>query len=114
MPHNTAGLHHFQKRKRVHIKLEPYPHPDKLKRTIDLLISPVVIFGILLTIPQIKEVWIDRNAAGVSAMTWAAYVVVSIFWLIYGITHKEKPIIMSSALWIIAYGLVVIGAVLYG
>ncbi len=112
MPSNLHGFHHFQKRRRVHVKLEPYPHPDKLKRTIDLLIWPVIVLGLLMTLPQIKEVLIDRNVAGVSTITWATYVITSFFWFVYGWAHKEKPIIISSVLWIIANALVVIGTLL--
>jgi uncharacterized protein with PQ loop repeat len=108
------GMHHFQKRKRIYQEHEPYPHPNKWKRTVDTLIYPIVMFGPVMTIPQLWNIWIDKNAAGVSAISWGAYMVTSTFWLIYGIMHKEKPIIFSSCLWIILQALIVLGTLMYG
>jgi len=108
------GLHNFHRRKRIHQKHEPYPHPDNLKRFIDKAILFVCIAGPLMTIPQVFKIWILRNATGVSAISWGAYLVFAFFWLMYGILHKEKPIIINSSLWIILEALVVIGTLMYG
>lgn len=108
------GLHHAHKRKRVHQKQEPYPHPNKLKRFIDKFIYIVAIFGMVMTIPQITKIWIGKNAAGVSAISWGAYLVGAVFWLIYGILHKEKPIIFTYSIWIFLEIFIIIGTVMYG
>lgn len=108
------GFHHFHKRKRVYQKLEPYPHHDKLKRFIDKFIYIVAIFGMVMTIPQITKIWIEKNATGVSAISWGAYLVGASFWLIYGIAHKEKPIILTNSIWIFLELFVIIGTVMYG
>ena len=68
--HLQHGLHHFYKRKRIYQKLEPYPHPNKWKRLMDKLIYAVGIFGPVMTIPQLTKIWLDKNAAGVSAISW--------------------------------------------
>ncbi|MBW2999558.1 hypothetical protein KY339_02695 [Candidatus Woesearchaeota archaeon] len=114
MVHDSHGLHHFHKRKRIHVKHEPYPHPKKWKRFIDKTIYAVGVFGPLMTIPQLTKIWIDKNAAGVSAISWGAYLITAIFWFIYGVAHKEKPIIVTYAIWIFLEIFIVIGAVLYG
>ena len=41
----TEAIHHYHKRKRVHKKLEKYPHPDKFKRFFDKLIYFIGVFG---------------------------------------------------------------------
>lgn len=80
---------------------------------MDKVIYVIATFGPVMTIPQLIKIWVEKNAIGVSALTWSAYLIVAIFWLIYGKMHNEKPIIYSSILWIIAESLVVIGAIIY-
>ncbi|MBW2976742.1 hypothetical protein KY347_04825 [Candidatus Woesearchaeota archaeon] len=114
MAYDSRGLHHFHKRKRIHEKHEPYPHQDKFKRFIDSTIYAVGIFGPVMTLPQLAKIWIEKNASGVSVISWGAYLFAAVFWLIYGILHKEKPIILTYALWIVLEAFIVLGTVLYG
>jgi len=65
-----------------------------------------------MTIPQIMDIWTKKSLA-VNEITWGSYMLFAAVWLYYGIVHKEKPIIISNLLWIIAEGLVVLGAMLY-
>ncbi len=108
------GLHHFHIRKRIHQKHEKFPHPNKWKRLMDKLIYVVGIVGPTMAIPQLLEIWIKKNAASVSLLSWVGFLCVSIFWLTYGLMHKEKPIILSSSLWIFFYSLIVSGIIIYG
>jgi uncharacterized protein with PQ loop repeat len=86
----------------------------KIKRgMLSSLVLVVAIVEPLTTVPQIYQIWSSRSASGVSRLTWSGDVVAAAIWLIYGCTQKDKPLIMSSALWIIAEGLVVYGTVLY-
>lgn len=114
MVQETHGLQHLNKRKRIHNNLEHYPHPNKYKNFLDKFIYTMGIIGPIMTIPQIAKIWYYQNAAGVSAISWGVYTLVAITWILYGIAHKEKPIIFSNAIWVIMDILVVIGAILYG
>jgi uncharacterized protein with PQ loop repeat len=108
------GFHHFHKRKRIHQKLEKYPSKNKWINLIDKLIYFVIALGLIITIPQVYKIWIDKNAAGVSIVSWSGYLIISFFWLTYGFVHKEKPIIISNILWIFMYILIILGVWLYG
>ena len=110
MPPNGPGLSHFHKRR----KLKTYPHPNKLKNILDKAIYFVAVGSPVLTIPQLMKIWADRNASGVSVITWTAYFVAASFWLAYGIVHREKPIILTNTLWILVTTLVIIGTIRYG
>lgn len=107
-------LHHFHRRKRIHQKHEPYPHPNKWKRLMDRLIYIVGIFGPIMTIPQLMKIWIEKNAVGVSPISWGSYLVIAMFWVIYGIIHEEKPIILTYTVWIVLDIFIVIGTLMYG
>lgn len=69
---------------------------------IDKLIYLVVIGGPIMNLPQLLKIWIEKDSSGVSILSWVAFAIGSCIWLIYGIAHKDKPIIfMNSALMVV-------------
>lgn len=114
MSPSSGGLLHAHTRKRVHQQLETYPHPNKWKRIMDKAIFVVGAVGPVMTIPQLAKIWLEKNAVGVSALSWGAYLITAIFWLMYGIMHKEKPIIFTYSIWIVLEALIVVGTLIYG
>lgn len=110
---NTGGEHHLHLRKRIYRAHEPYPHPNKHVRRVDEFAYVVGVFSPLMTLPQLYTIYIEKNAAGISLVSWCAFAVGSLFWLYYGILHKEKPIIISQMLWVTCQILIVIGTALY-
>jgi uncharacterized protein with PQ loop repeat len=93
-------MHHISKRKRVHQKLEKYPHTDPKKRFIDKLIFAAALVGPMMTAPQSYNVWFLRSFEGVSIYTWLAMTVTSSIWFYYGFVHRDRAIMFSSSLWI--------------
>jgi hypothetical protein len=100
----------------THLGYGLHRHRKTHKRSNDLLdkIVYVVVFaGMAFTLPQILNVWIDNNISGLSLASWSAYFVVSVFWLIYGVRHRERLIIATSSVWIVLHGTIVIGILLH-
>jgi MtN3 and saliva related transmembrane protein len=93
-----------------HLAQPPRPSQDDT-RTIDRVVTVVAFVGPLTSVPQIVEIWfVDKSAGGVSLITWLLFIVMAVIWLIYGVAHKQRPIVISNALWIVAQGLIVLGA----
>ena len=69
--------------------------------------------GPLSSIPQMWEIWMDRNATGVSFVTWTLFLVTSLVWLAYAIIHKDRPLIVSNSLWVVVEAIIMVGAALY-
>lgn len=67
----------------------------------------------LALLPQISSIYIDRQKQGVSLETWALLTVFSMLWTIYGIVHKDKPIIITHSLFMILDGSIVVGVLLF-
>lgn len=80
---------------------------------IDWVIYPVGVIGLLMAIPQIYKIWAGHSAAGVSVLSWTAWSLISIFWTLYGLVHRAKPIIFLNAAWVVMNALVAISALLY-
>lgn len=106
MPH---VLHHLQQRK----KPSAYPHPDPRVRALDGLVYVLSVVGPLVAIPQVVEVWNKHNVAGISLFYWIAQAALSVIWLSYGIVHKERPIILTTALSATLNMIVAVGVILY-
>ena len=104
-----TGLHHISKRKRIHEKHEPYPHPKKMIRWLDKIVLFIAIVGPIANIPQIMKIYVENNISGLSPITWISYLLMAIPWLVYGFVHKEKPIITTYILWSITNLIIVIG-----
>lgn len=109
MVRDTLGPRHHQMHK-IGIS-KKYSHSQIIA---DRLVYVGGFLGILLTIPQITTIWIEKTASGVSAISWSAYLLVAIFWIYYGIVHKERPIIITNIIWIFLDMLIIIGTILYG
>ncbi len=113
MVNNSIGLQHVEARRRWFGKLERFPHPGSFKGFLDRMIYVLGFLGIAMSVPQILKIWAGQNAAGISIATWMFFLINSVFWMIYGIAHKSKPIIISYILWIVADFAVVLGAFIY-
>lgn len=78
------------------------------------LVYLAAFVGPLSVIPQVAEIWfVDHNAKGVSLVTWLSFTILSIIWLIYGLQRRDRPLIISNALWVVGELIVVAGAIHY-
>jgi MtN3 and saliva related transmembrane protein len=88
------------------VRQKPAPKTHKLIRQ---LVLSMAIIEPLMTMPQIYEIWIRHQVAGVSLATWGFYLIAAVIWTLYGFQIKDKPVIISSILWVITEGMVVVG-----
>lgn len=71
-----------------------------------------IVAGIVMTLPQVLVIWVDRKVDGVSLATWVSYSILTVFWIYYGIVHREKPIIVGNVLGLILNIAIVIGVLI--
>jgi uncharacterized protein with PQ loop repeat len=100
-------------RKRVHLKKQKYPHPNKAIAMFDRLMIVLGALNAVATLPQVLQIWIGKDATGVSLISWSYYCFYATMFLIYGLIHKEAPIIIAYSLALVLYFLIVIGTLLY-
>jgi len=68
----------------------------------------------LMTIPQVLTIWLRHEAAGVSVVSWSAYLVSAALWLWYGIEQRDRNIYLPCIGWLVLDGAVIAGALAYG
>lgn len=110
----STVLHHQHLRQRIHEKHEQYPHPVRHKRILDRLIYVVGIVQPLTILPQVYNIWVLKEAGGISVFTFTSFALFDLVWIYYGVVHKERPIILMYCLWAILNSSIVIGTLLYG
>lgn len=103
------GLRHKHERAQHGLKTRKTPYTVFLDK-ITLVIG---IIGPFVVVPQIYSIFSSHSAAGVSLFTWILMVVVNFPWVLYGLAHKDKSILISFSLWEVMNLLVVIGVLLY-
>ncbi len=67
-----------------------------------------------MTIPQVLTIWLSRRAAGVSIVSWSAYLVSAVVWFWYGLQKRDKNIYLPCIGWMPLDGAVIVGALSCG
>ena len=78
------------------------------------LLGAMSVFTMLMTIPQVLTIWIGQQAAGVSILSWSAYLVSAILWFWFGMQKKDKNIYLPCVGWIVLDLGVIMGVIIYG
>jgi len=71
------------------------------------------IFTLLMTVPQVWTIWFNQQAAGVSILSWGAYLLSAVLWFWFGLKQGDKNIYLPCIGWMVLNGAVVVGAVVY-
>lgn len=98
-----TGFHHAFHR---------HTHTKSAKGLLGIIDKSAYLMGaitIAVNVPQLIAVWTSPSVAGVSIISWIGFSLGSLFWLIYGLLHHEKPIIVINGGLIIIQGLIILG-----
>lgn len=95
-----------------HLNKHSQKHHGTLAKLFDKSMYVIAIGAPLMTLPQFLQVWQSRHIQGVSLSTWSAYTVFSAMWVIYGLLHKDKVILLSNIPMLILDGAVALGVLL--
>jgi uncharacterized protein with PQ loop repeat len=78
------------------------------------LLGGMSVFTMIMTVPQVWSIWVGHQAAGVSMLSWSAYLVSALLWLVYGIRKHDRNIYLPCLGWIALDVAVIAGIVVYG
>jgi len=67
----------------------------------------------VMTVPQVLTIWISHRAAGISMLSWGAYLFSEFVWLWYGFQKRDKNIYLPCIGWIMLDSAVIVGALIY-
>ena len=86
-------------------------HADALMRR---LLGGMSVFTMLMTIQQVATIWIGHQAAGVSILSWSAYLVSAVLWFWHGLRSGDRNIYLPCVGWAGLDIAVIVGAIIYG
>lgn len=78
------------------------------------LLAGMSVFTMLMTIPQVYTIWIRHQAAGVSVLSWSAYLLAALLWFVHGVRSGDRNIYLACVGWVVLDLLVVVGVLVYG
>jgi uncharacterized protein with PQ loop repeat len=84
------------------------------ERVLRRLLGSLSIFTMLMTIPQVLTIWVGRQTAAVSVLSWSAYLISAVLWFWYGIMKRDKNIYLPCVGWIALDGAVIVGVFVHG
>ena len=78
------------------------------------LLGGMSAFTLLMTVPQVWTIWVGHQAAGVSVLSWSAYLVSAVLWFWHGFKQGDINIYLPCVAWIGLDAGVIAGALIYG
>jgi uncharacterized protein with PQ loop repeat len=71
------------------------------------------IFTMLMTIPQVLVIWVGHQTAGVSLLSWSAYLISAVLWFLHGLRTRDKNIYLACVGWVVLDIAVIAGILIY-
>ena len=81
--------------------------------TLSRVLGAMSVFTLLMTVPQVLTIWVGKQAAGVSVVSWSAYLLSAVLWFWYGLQKRDKNIYLPCVGWASMDAAVIVGALIY-
>jgi len=81
----------------------------RLKRVL----GGMSVFTMLMTVPQVWTIWVGHQAAGVSVVSWSAYLLSALLWFWYGLQKRDRNIYLPCVGWVGLDAAIIVGAMVY-
>ncbi len=107
----SIGHRHWLLRRRRYLKT--VAKPASLVLGVDMLAITVSILSLVFTLDQVRIIWVEHNASGVSFLSWVFYTASASVWLCYGLLHRDKVIMITNCAWVLFSLFIVIGIAIY-
>jgi uncharacterized protein with PQ loop repeat len=93
----------------------PVNHPPAAAPVsgLERIVRLLSVLTMLMTVPQVLTIWVGGNAAGVSLVSWLAYLFAAFLWFVYGLQKHDKTIYLACVGWVILDAAVVIGVIVH-
>ena len=84
------------------------------KPVMNRLLGVTSVATMLMTIPQVWVIWVNQEAAGVSLLSWTAYLFSAVLWFWHGLRQGDKNIYLACLGWMALDIGVIAGIFVYG
>lgn len=91
----------------------PAGHASLSETVLSRILGGMSVFTLLMTVPQVLTIWVGHQAAGVSVISWSAYLLSAVLWFWYGLQKRDKNIYLPCVGWVAMDAAVIAGALWY-
>jgi uncharacterized protein with PQ loop repeat len=88
-------------------------HASLSQTLFSRVLGAMSVFTLLMTAPQVWTIWVGQQVAGVSVVSWSAYLLSAVLWFWYGLQKRDKNIYLPCVGWVAMDAAVIVGAVIY-
>ena len=81
---------------------------------LEKILPALSVFTMLMTVPQVWAVWVEGSVAGVSLLSWGAYLLGAVLWFFYGLQKRDKTIYLACVGWVLLDAAIVAGVIVRG
>jgi uncharacterized protein with PQ loop repeat len=79
--------------------MNPVGHTVSSETALRRILGGMSLFTMLMTVPQVLTIWVGHQAAGVSVVSWSAYLLSAILWFWYGLQKRDRNIYLPCIGW---------------
>jgi uncharacterized protein with PQ loop repeat len=76
---------------------------------LDRILPVMSVFTMAMTVPQVWGIWVQGQTAGVSLLSWLAYLIAAVLWLVDGLRKHDPTIWVACIGWVLLDAAVVVG-----
>jgi uncharacterized protein with PQ loop repeat len=88
-------------------------HESQSETLLKRVLGSMSIFTLLMTVPQVWTIWVGHLTAGVSIISWSAYLLSAILWFWYGLVKRDKNIYLPCVGWVGLDAAVIVGVIVH-
>jgi uncharacterized protein with PQ loop repeat len=93
--------------------MTPAGHESHSETMLKRVLGSMSIFTLLMTVPQVWTIWVNHQAAGVSIISWSAYLLSAMLWFWYGLMKRDKNIYLPCVGWVGLDAAVIVGVIVH-
>jgi MtN3 and saliva related transmembrane protein len=82
--------------------------------TLEILATILGVITGLANVPQILKILKNKSAKDISITTNLIFITSSVVWLLYGLELSNFPLIIANIIYVITYGMIILGWLFYG
>ncbi|HSV79349.1 MAG TPA: SemiSWEET family transporter [Ramlibacter sp.] len=82
--------------------------------SLEKVLPVLSVFTMVMTVPQVWAVWVRGETAGVSLLSWGAYLLSACLWFFYGLRKRDRNIYVACIGWVLLDAAVVAGVIWHG
>ncbi len=96
---------------KVYRHIGPEEEQSGLGKILEFLIYGVGLLGTVAALPQAYRIWFLKDVAGLSLFSWISLALFAPFWILYGLLHKKKSLVMTYVVWFMISLVIILGII---